>query len=85
MNDISTPRFFTDYADPYNKYLLILWIVLWKWVDPIIMFLIFVSSVVLEIVKPLTYSVYSQVSLLGSGCTYERVGVLIHVYCTTES
>ncbi len=57
-------RFFTEYADPYHKHLIILWIVVWKWVDPIVMFVIFVSSVVLEIVRPLTYSLYINVSIL---------------------
>lgn len=55
-------RFFTDYTKPYHNYLIILWIIVWKWVDPIVMFVIFIASVILEIVRPLTYTVYQNVS-----------------------
>lgn len=56
-------RFFTEYTTPYHKYLVVFWTIMWKWVDPIIMFIIFISSVILEIVHPLTYALYRDVSL----------------------
>ena len=63
---ISLFRFFTDLAKPVRRYSRFTWIVMWKWVGPIVMFVIFVASVISEIIDPLTYTVYSNVSRLNT-------------------
>ena len=41
-----------------------LWIIMWKWVGPIVMFIIFIASVILQLVYPLKYSVYRDVRMM---------------------
>ncbi len=33
---------------------------MWKWVGPIVMFIIFISSVILQVINPLRYTVYTE-------------------------
>jgi hypothetical protein len=40
-----------------------IWMIMWKWVGPIVMFVIFFASVILELIDPLTYTVYLNVRL----------------------
>ena len=44
-----------------------MWMVLWKYVDPLIMLVIFFASVLREVIEPLTYAVYRNVSEGGVG------------------
>lgn len=55
-------RFFTDLAKPISVRLKRNWIIMWKWVGPIVMFIIFLGSVINEIVDPLKYTAYVNVS-----------------------
>lgn len=57
-----TFRFFKEFTDPYYKKLVYLWIVMWKWVGPIVMLIIFVSSLIRAIVVPPDYERYDEVS-----------------------
>ena len=54
-------RFFTDVAKPVHRYLRYMWVIMWKWVGPIVMFIIFVASVLHQIIDPLHYSVFRNV------------------------
>ena len=56
------PRFFTELAKPVHRYLKRIWIVMWKWVGPIVMFIIFIASIILQLIDPLNYSVFRNVS-----------------------
>ena len=41
------------------------WMIMWKWVGPIVMFVIFFASVILELIDPLKYTVYLNVRIPG--------------------
>ena len=56
-------RYFNVYAKSYHRVLLYLWTVLWMWVDPIIMLVIFFAALFREIIDPLRFTVYRNVSL----------------------
>ena len=41
---------------------ILLWTVLWKYVNPVVMFVIFVGSIVVQLVNPLRYQQWRNVS-----------------------
>ena len=55
-------RFFAELAKPVHRYLKMIWVIMWKWVGPIVMFIIFIASIILQLVHPLNYSVFRGVS-----------------------
>ena len=57
-------RFFSELAKPVHRYLKLIWIIMWKLVGPIVMFIIFFASIILQLVDPLSYSVFHSVSYL---------------------
>lgn len=56
-------RYFNTYATAYHPSMIYLWTIMWKFVGPLIMLIIFFASVLREIIDPLTYTVYRDVSL----------------------
>lgn len=55
-------RFFDTYGTLHHPNLLYLWTAMWKFVGPGIMIIIFFASVLRELIEPLTYAVYKNVS-----------------------
>jgi len=55
-------RFFKTFVPNHNKRARYLWTILWKFVGPVIMVIIFVGSIIREIISPLSYTVYRNVS-----------------------
>ena len=60
-------RFFTKLAKPVPWYMKYTWMVMWKWVGPIVMFVIFFASIILQLIDPLKYTVYLNVRIWGRG------------------
>ena len=60
-------RYFNEFTKAYHPFMCHMWMVLWKYVDPLIMLVIFFASVLREVIEPLTYAVYRNVSGGGVG------------------
>ncbi|KAL5467560.1 hypothetical protein EMCRGX_G031812 [Ephydatia muelleri] len=53
-------RFFVDVAEPINRWLQYIWVVLWTVVNPLIMAVIVIGSIIIESLEPLTYTLFRK-------------------------
>ena len=52
--------------------------IMWKWVGPIVMFVIFFASVILELIDPLKYTVYLNVRMRYDNKNTSLIRMLNH-------
>ena len=67
-----------DVAEPINRWLQYLWVALWTVINPLIMAVIVIGSIIMESLEPLTYTLFRNVRPHSVKCIW-RIGVDIMV------